>query len=333
MTKEPLVSIIIVNWNGGKIFEECLKSLAKIDYKNYELIVVDNASTEKLPKTLKYKLIQNNSNTGFAPANNQGVKIAKGKYILLLNNDTKVAKNFLSILVEKMESDLTIGVIQPKIYMMDNQKHLDNVGSFFTKTGFLVHLGYGEKDNKKFDKELEVFSVKGACMLVRKEIIDKVGLFDAEFVSYFEETDFCWRVWLLGFRCIFYPATYIYHKVGFTSKRLEVITVNYHSLKNRIATLIKNLNTRNLFLILPLHLTILKTLMFYHLCKLEFKKANMYWDAVIWNISNIKKTLQKRRTVQKNRKVSDSFIFKKVGRKFDILEMVKHFLKVEKNFQ
>src|SRR5579859_8159478 len=114
--KEPKVSIIIVNFNGGDVFRECLSSLKKITYSNYELIIFDNASTDG---TEKLATIKNDKNIGFVGGNNEALKLAKGKYVLLLNNDTKVPSDFLNILVSKMESNEKIGVIQPKIYLMD----------------------------------------------------------------------------------------------------------------------------------------------------------------------------------------------------------------------
>lgn len=337
MNKQPLVSIIIVNWNGGEMFRKCLYSLEKINYKNYEIIIVDNNSTDESLEyarvfTTKVKIVHNKLNAGFAPANNQALPFCNGKYILLLNNDTKVGKDFLSIMVSKMESDMTIGVLQPKIYMMDQKEILDNAGSFFTKSGFLVHWGFGQKDSSEFDQETEVFTTKGACMLTRKDIVEEVGLFDDDFVSYFEETDFCWRVWLAGYRCVYYPKTAIEHKVGFTSSRLSPISVNTRSLSNRIVSLIKNLSVVNLFVVLPIHILILKGLFFYHLFKFELRKSKMYFDALFENVLNIGKTWSKRIKVQKLRKVTDKQIFEKVGRKFDIFEMLKHFAKVEKNF-
>src|SRR5688572_5204665 len=129
-----LVSIIIVNYNGEKVLEDCLKSTEKISYPKVEIILVDNGSTDEslniVSRYKKVKLIKNDLNLGFAPANNQGDKIAKGEYILLLNNDTKVPANFLAPMIEKMELDSTIGAMQPKIYLIDQSDRLDNAGSF-----------------------------------------------------------------------------------------------------------------------------------------------------------------------------------------------------------
>lgn len=340
MMKEALVSIIIVNWNGGEIFKNCLNSLSKIKYRNFELIVVDNGSIDrsflyfyKIPSSATSKiLIKNKVNLGFALANNQGFKNSKGEYVLLLNNDTKVTANFLSILIKKMEKQSDLGVIQPKIFIMDKKNHLDNVASYLTNTGFLQYLGYMEKDGPRFNREQFTFSAKGACMLIRREIIEKIGLFDCDFGSYFEETDFCWRVWNAGFKVLYYPRAYIFHKVGFSSKRQDQIFVNYHSSKNRILSMIKNLEIRNLIKIGGLHLILLILLSFYYFFKFQLSKAWMIWRAIIWNILNLNQTLSKRKKCQSLRIKSDSEIFQNTLKSTNWESMFNHFKKVEANF-
>lgn len=335
----PLVSIIIVNWNGGKVFRDCLTSLYKIDYPNWELIVVDNGSTDSSLEYLQdeksklLKMVQNKVNVGFAKANNQGVDIAGGKYILLLNNDTKVTPHFLRYLVGKMENDHYIGAAQPKIRIMDNPKLLDNSGAFLTKTGFLEHWGYLASDGVEFKSEREVFSVKGACMLVRKSLVDKIGLFDEEFVTYMEETDFCWKVWLSGYKVMFMPGESVYHKVGFSSKRQSQIDVNFNSFKNRITSLIKNLEIQNLISIGGTHLFLIVCLSFYYIFRLQFSKFVMIIKAILWNIIHLGRILKKREGVQRFRKISDSELFIKIMHPIKINEMLAHFRKVEENFK
>lgn len=336
----PLVSIIIVNWNGGEILADCFRSLKNITYKNWELIVVDNGSqdgsnhlVEDFFLLKKYKLINNHRNLGFAPANNQGVKEARGKYILLLNNDTKVKPDLLLKLVDKMEKDSSIGVVQPKIYLMDNPEFLDNAGSFLTRIGFLEHWGFMKKDGSEFNKEREIFSAKGACMLIRKSLIDKIGLFDEDFFSYFEESDFCWRVWLRSSRVLFVPSTSIFHKVGFSSKRQNQVFVNFHSLKNMMAAFIKNLEFINLFTIGGIYLFLIVGLSFFYLFKLRLGQALMIYKALGWNIINLTKILSKRRRVQEMRILSDQQIFDKVMHKVSLKEIFDHFQRVEVNFK
>lgn len=334
---KPLVSIIIINWNGGDIFKNCLISLSKLKYPEVELIVVDNGSKDDSEKLIanyfsNFKLIQNKTNLGFAPANNQGYKEAHGKYILLLNNDTKITASFLDVLVGKMEKDPTLGVVQPKILIMDKPKYLDNVGSFLTKTGFLQHVGYMEKDSERYNKERIIFSAKGACMLIRKSIVDRAGLFDESFISYFEETDFCFKVYLMGYKVLFVAKVHIFHKVGFSSKKQNQITVNYHSIKNRIASLIKNLERKNLLLIGGLHLFLITGLGFYYLVNLQIKKSGMIWKALGWNLINMPVLIKKRHQIQHLRVKSDSEIFKFIMNDFSWKEMFAHFKKVEANF-
>ena len=340
MNNQPLVSIIIVNWNGGEVFAECLNSLKKIDYHNWELIVVDNGSSDKsedliyfYKPTKKIKIIKNKQNKGFAQANNQGFVKAQGEYILLLNNDTKVEANFLSLLVNRIKKDSTLGVIQPKISLMDKSDYLDNVGSFLTKTGFLEHWGYMEHDGSKFNKEKEIFSAKGACMLCRRNVIEKVGLFDESFVSYMEETDFCWRVWISGYKVLFYPKARIFHKVGFSSKKQDQIFVNYNSYKNRLICLIKNLQFENLFYISICHFTLSIFLICYYLLKFQFSKAQMILGAIWWNLVNFKKTFSKRKKIQVLRKVKDKELFPIIMRPINLKAMFSHFAKIEANYK
>ena len=326
--KSPLVSIIIVNWNGGKVLKDCLVSLSKIDYPKWELILVDNGSTDGSGARAEVK---NTKNMGFAPANNQGVIRAKGKYVLLLNNDTVVPRKFLSIMVERMEGDQNVGAMQPKLKMMDKQGYLDNAGSFMTWIGFLKHWGFGRKDSSEFNVEREVFSAKGACLLIRKKVIDEVGLFDDDFVSYFEESDFCWRVWLAGYKVIYYPKTYILHKVGFTIKRLDVGNINFHYYKNRIAALVKNLGITRLLIILPVHLFLSLGISFIFLVRGKTKASSTIIKALVWNLKNIKLTLNKRKIIQSRRKISDNDLFPKLSRPVNLWQFFEDFKRVEKD--
>lgn len=339
--ENPLVSIIIANWNAGRVFKDCLRTLQKIDYPNWELIVVDNGSTdgsELYPqgfalKAKKVVLIKNKKNLGFAVANNQGWKKSKGEYILLLNNDTKVPADFLTKMVGRMEEDPSLGALQVKVKLMDKPEYLDNAGSFLTKTGFLEHWGFMEKDRKEFDRERVIFAAKGACLLTKTEVIKKVGLFDDDFVSYFEDSDFCFRVWLGGWKVIYWPGTFIYHKLGYTSKRMSQIGINYNSLKNSVLSYFKNLSTLHLFTLWLPHVMIISGLGIFYLVKLNFKKAGMVFAALWWNIKHFNKAVRKRAKVQKRRKVSDSEIFRQTMHPVNLFQLFSHFLKVEANFK
>lgn len=309
----PKVSIIVVNFNQVRITLNCLKSLSKISYPNYEIIVIDNNSSDNSAEVIsrkypKIKLLQNTSNLGYAGGNNTGLEYCKGKYILILNNDTKVTSNFLEPLVEDMLLDKKLGIVQSKILVMDNPKLLDNVISFQTITGFLYHKGYLDKDGEKYRKFLYSFSAKGACILINKKIL-KLGLFDDDFFAYFEETDLCWRSWLLGFKVGFEPKSIIYHKMGVTSAKMNRSFIHYHSFKNRIRTILKNAEIFTLIWMLPIHITLCLTLAIYFIFT-ELNGTKSILRAFWWNLLNLPETLRLRSKIQYARKISDSQIFR-----------------------
>lgn len=316
-----LVSIIVLNMNGKRYLENCMKSLSNISYPNYEMILVDNASTDDSVDFIRknypeVKIIKNKENLGFAEASNIGVKESKGEYLLFLNNDTKVEPDFLDKLVLRIEKDSTIGMCQSKLLLMDDPKRLDAVGSYFTPSGFLDHVGLGEEDRGQYDQEREIFSPKGACMIIRRSLFERLGGFDKDFFAYFEESDLAWRVWLAGYRIVYVPQSVIYHRVGATTQNLSFPFIQYHSYKNRICSLIKNLGRKKLFPLLSFHLFLCSALVLASLLCLKPKRAGAILRAMGWNISHIKTTLQKRRVAQSQvRKVRDKDIFSRVGAK------------------
>ena len=315
---KALVSIIIINWNGLKWLNDCFGSLAKQNYNNYEIIFVDNASKDDSVLWVKKhypqtKIIINKENLGFADANNVGYRKAKGKYILFLNNDTRVAKTFLTALVQCIERDPTIGGVQSKILLMDHPDTHDSVGAFLTPTGFLYHYGFGKKDQKKYDRVIDLYTAKGACMMFRKNVLDVVAvagnIFDPDYFAYFEETDMCHRVWLAGYRIVYVYKSVIYHKMGATSSSMNNAFIQYHSFKNRIRTFIKNFGTGWLLTILPVHLLFCELYAIVSYIRGNFALGWSIERAYWWNTKHFAETLQQRGYIQeKIRHVSDRHI-------------------------
>lgn len=330
---QPLVSIIILTYQKGlPHIKKCLSSLLKVKYRLIEVIVVDNSSTDETVnevlsikhKVLSIKLIQNKKNLGFAKGNNQGAKIAKGEYILLLNNDTVVTKNFLSKLVDDLEKDKTIGVVQPKIRQLLSKNKLDACASYLTNTGFLYHYGYSQNQNdKKFNKKIYMYSAKGACFLTRKSLVEKIGLFDEDYFAYFEETDFCHRVWLSGSKVLYEPSAEIYH-LGGSDKEVSPI-IQFHSYKNRIATYIKNFESKTLFVILPVHILMCLVICVLYLFKGKFLYFFAIVSAIFWNFLNINTHLSKRSFIQtKLRTVKDINLLPEIKKNVKV-SYYKHF--------
>src|SRR5258708_1721280 len=320
----PKVSIIVLNWNGRKFLENCLDSLQKLTYNSIEIIVVDNNSKdgsvelvkEKYPKIL---LVENKENHGFAKGNNIGYEKSNGEYILILNNDTKVTPDFLDPLVKTFEKDSTIGCVQPQIRLLEDKEILDGAGAFLTSTGFLYHFGYLKNKNKDiYNRQTEIFSAKGACMLLNRKAIEKVGLFDEDFFIFFEETDLCFRLWLSGFTVVYEPKSIIYHVGGAdttSSKSYQFERRAYLSLRNTFCSYLKNFGTLNLITILPIFIFLELCLAIYYLFNLKVKLAISATRALLWNARNIRKTLKKRKAVQHNlRTLSDWELNRKIIR-------------------
>ena len=325
----PLVSVLIVNWNSKSDLEDCLGSLFGISYPSYEVIVVDNGSTDSSVELLKEKyprvrIVESKKNLGFAGGNNVGFKYCRGKYILFLNNDTIVNKKFLSELVAFMESHKNVSVVQPTILFHRPKtplhKKINSVGSFLLNSGFLYHMDYGKIfKQSKYKDSYEIFSAYGACFLARKKVIDKVGLFDSNYFAYFEETDFCHRVWLSGGRVMIYTKSFIYHKGAKTAEKLPSDFIQYHSFKNRLYTYIKNLDNINVVKIFIPHLLVcmISTLLYLIVGRPNY--SIVIQKAIFWNLTNMRKILKKRNRIQNNlRVIDDSEFIPKLTKKVKI---------------
>ncbi len=318
--KNPLVSIIILNYNGKRWLKKCLPTIKKMKYSPIEVIVVNNGSTDDSAKFLaknysSLRVIEIKKNRGYAGGNNLGVKNAKGKYMVILNNDTEVDPNFLGPLVKKMENDKTVGAVQPELRSMTRKNLIDSIGSFFTFTGFLYHYGYFQPHKlKKYNKELSVYSVKGACFMMRRSDFLKLGGFDESFVCYSEESDLCHRILLYGKKIISVPQSFIYHFGGgdmsITTK--SEVTI-YRSFRNRIISYLKNLGAKKLIFVLPVHFFLCELLIVMSLLRGKFKQAIAAQLGVVGWIPNISSILEQREYIQTRiRKVSDNSFFASV---------------------
>jgi GT2 family glycosyltransferase len=213
----PLVSIIILNYNCMKYIKNCIESLLRTSYPNFEIIIVDNASTDgssefikmKWKDNSKIKLIQNVANLGYTGGNNIGIKYSKGKYIVFLNCDTRVEPEWLTDIINEMERDNSIGVAMPKIMALEPQmsNYICTFGLSLSSFGILLSIGYTQKDFGQYTKIIPIFSASGSAMCVRKSLIDIMGGFDDYYFLYFDDVDLCCRAWLHGYKVLFIPGS------------------------------------------------------------------------------------------------------------------------------
>lgn len=295
------ISVIIVNYNGKKYLEECIKSIIENNYKNLEIIVVDNNSSDGSQDLIKDKfnqviLIEETSNHGFAGGNNIGYKVSTGDIIVLLNNDTKIEKDFFVNMLPVFEEHPKCGVAQAKVVLYDTPEVLDSAGSFWHYSTFLYHYGYLKDSNKEeFNKPYKTFTVKGAAMFIKREIIEKVGLFDSDFWHYYEETDFCHRVINSGKEVWYYPKAICFHKIGVSRTILnQEEKIIFTNIRNKIFSIYKNFYLLDLISVLSRAYLTFFCLIVIFLYRKDLYNAKIYSKVIIWSILNIKKLITKR---------------------------------------
>jgi len=226
----PLLSIIIPHHGGFEILNNCLTSLSKSIFTNYEIIIVDNKSTDDSIDKIKNKfpnvnILAQNNNLGYAGGCNIGANQAKGKFLLFLNNDTTHDSNWIEPLIDLISKDDSIGSIQPKILNINNNKFFDYAGG---SGGFLDIFCYPfirgrifndiEKDENQYNNQQEIFWTSGCAFITRKDLFLKI-LFDEKLFAYMEEIDYSWKVQLCGYKNLIEPKSVVYHSGGTLSSR------------------------------------------------------------------------------------------------------------------
>jgi GT2 family glycosyltransferase len=297
--KIPLVSIVISNFNGKKFLKGCLSSVLNTRYSNFEVVFVDDASTDGSVEYVReifghdsrLKIIVNKENYGPAKANNIGARHAdpKAKYLVFLNNDTKVDQYWLKQLVNVIDKDATIGATGCKQLLMDNHQIIDVVGAEIDYYGFLHPRGRLEIDKGQYDESIkEVFTYGSTALMVRKCVFNKVGGFDSKYFGWYEDNDLCWRIRLAGYKVVSVPKAQVYHAVSGTIGKLPKYRSIYYAERNRIATLIKNYEFCSLIKILPVIIVFEVAGMIFFAVKQKPHYSVAVIRAMLWVIANLK---------------------------------------------
>ncbi len=293
--QQPKVSIISVNYNQSTVTMEMLESLRKITYKNYEVIIVDNASPSDNPDVIKdnypeITLIKSKKNLGFAGGNNLGIQQSTGKYLFFLNNDTEVTETFLEPLVERMELDERIGMVSPKI-------------NFYHSPGIIQYAGFnkmdpytmrstgvppGCEDKGQFTEDQMTHFAHGAAMMVRREAIEKAGMMPDLYFLYYEEVDWAIQIKKAGYIIYLVPRAIIYHKESVSVGKKSPMKV-YYMMRNRIIFIRRNTNFLRfitcmmyvLFLVVPKNNLV-------YLLKGDVKSWLNFNKGLLWNLFHYK---------------------------------------------
>lgn len=317
--KTSFISVILLNKNGQEYLENCLKSIILTNYPNFEIVFVDNNSKDQSVRIAKRclvnfknkKIIENKKELGWSGGNNLGIKYAKGEILTFLSSDTEVEKNWLKELAKVLLSSPSVGIAQSQTFSLKNKKEIDSGKNFIDPFGFAYSAlpsSYPE----------EVFFAEGVSMAVKKEVFDKIGLFDRDFFIMYDDIDFCWRAQLFGFRVMIAPKSIVYHKRGGTVGGTIIKTnpfMVFLNTKNHLTSLFKNYSLSSLIFYFPILLIfqLLKSFLFL----LIYKSPKAFFAILKGLLSfffNLKVVSKKREVIQKRRKIHDSELKKKMVR-------------------
>jgi len=243
MNTWPRVAIIVLNWNGGDDTLACLESLTQLDYPAFEVVVVDNGSTDGSVPAIRERfpgatVIENGENLGYTGGNNVGLyyALAQGTdYALLLNNDTEVSLDFLRLLVKGAEADAMVGIAGPTIYYHDRPDVIWSAGGAIAwQRGRTWMVGLNERDTGQFGQEpREVAFVTGCALLAKRAVLEQAGMLDERFFAYYEETEWCVRAQRAGFKIVHVPQAYVWHKIS-PATQSDSPVVHYYMIRNRL---------------------------------------------------------------------------------------------------
>lgn len=308
----PRASIIIVSYNGRRFLGKCLASVLQQNYPNYEVLVVDNASSDGSVEFVEQefstvRVIRNETNLGFGGANNVGASRATGEYLAFLNQDTVVEPDWLAELLTPLEEDPEAALATSKILLMAQPDKINTCGNQTHYTGLSFCRGVGQPADN-FDQLEIVDAVAGAAFLIRKSVFEKIGRFDERFFLYMEDIDLSWRARLAGYTCLYVPNSVIYHEYALTFGPDK----SFYQERNRWLMLLKCLRWPTLLLLSPALL--LSELISWGWVLLwdtanVGNKARAYW----WLLRSWRKVIRARDKVQGRRCLDDRELIAQCG--------------------
>ncbi|MFC2104906.1 glycosyltransferase family 2 protein [Bacteroidota bacterium] len=306
-------AVVILNWNGKKYLEQFLPTLIRnTQNPNTKIIIADNNSTDGSINFLNsnYPDLQQiifDKNYGFTEGYNKALNQINAEYFVLLNSDIEVSENWLTPLIDLLDSDSTIAACQPKIRSYHNKDYFEYAGA---AGGFIDKFGYPfcrgrilnkiEKDSGQYNDEKDIFWATGACMVIRAELYKKVNGLDDDFFAHMEEIDLCWRIKNMGYRIVYSPNSIVYHVGGGTLPNDSPFKL-YLNFRNNLFLLYKNLPKRNFLPVLLSRMILdgFSAIMF--ILKLSFKSFFAVLKAHIHFYQSLKKLRVKRKELLNNK--------------------------------
>jgi GT2 family glycosyltransferase len=300
----PKVSIVIVNYNGYYWLRLVLPSIMKTNYPDFEIILVDNGSTDQSIEYLRnywhhlIRIIELKDNLGFAEGSNVGIREANGEIIAFLNNDIEVDNDWLKAAVKKLNSDKRAGAVQSKIMKYSRRTKIYCVGVSVDKFGIHAAIGSDEIDSGQYDELSEIGGCCGGAMIVWKYVLIKTGFFDNNFFIYYEDLDLSWRIKLAGYKILPAQSSVVYHVGSATSKTIPSAFVTFHITKNHVSSWLKNSRLITIILYWPVLLLFFAGLSFFDLIYGHYDHVAAHLKGIIWVLLHINYILKERHKVQ-----------------------------------
>jgi len=296
--KYPSVSVVVLNYNGKRHLKGCFKSLLNSHYpkEKFEVLMVDNnSSDDSIEYTRKnfpdVKILPLDKDYGYSGGMNRGVDAAKGEYLILLNNDTVVEKEWLIELINVIKDDKKIGVCTAKILNYSKPNLVNCVGGFMSVFGVSGSLGENERE-KKYQSIFPVFFPSGCCCIIRKKLFKKIGKFDQDYFMYVEDSELGWKLWDTGYKVLVVPKSRIYHKVNSNKKKPS--DYYFFNTRNRLITIVKNATNLNLLPIIGFSIICHFFQFIVFIFTLKIRNALATANGIIWVFLNLDKIIKKR---------------------------------------
>lgn len=308
MTEKPLVSIIILNYNAGELLIDCIDSILKTNYPNFEVIVVDNASKDHSQQKCKEKfpdiiLIENKENLGYCEGNNVGIRIAKGEFVVILNPDTLAEPDWLTKLVFAYQK-YGAGLYQPKFLTTTDHNILMSTGNMIQLFAFGYSRGKGDRDDDQFDHVETIGYASGTCLFTSSKILKELNMLDPFLFAYHDDLDLGWRAAMQGIKSYYVPDSVIYHPPeGFSFKWSSL---KYYLLeRNRHYCLLTHYSRSTFYKMLPA-LILVEIAVFFFYLKKGMIQAKI--KATLDILKNRKKINKRYHEIQSKRTLSDKDI-------------------------
>lgn len=240
------VAVIIPNWNGAHLLPTCLESLTAQTYRDFEILLVDNGSTDESLALVRkehpeVRIVEMEENGYFAGAVNEGIRRSDGEIVVLLNNDTEADPKWLEQLVGALDRNPWATSAASKLRLFDRRNVIHSAGDYFGRNGLPGNRGVWEEDRGQFDDKIEVFGACGGAAAYRRTLFDEIGLFDEEFVAYCEDVDLNFRAQLRNHRCVFAADAIVYHRLSATGGGPFA---SYYTGRNFVKVLVKDVPGR-----------------------------------------------------------------------------------------